>query len=134
MASETITKNDLKGVLDAVLSTSAVDYIIAEGTDGIWTYRKWNSGIAECWGRTSVSLASYTTVGSFSGYYTDFALPSDLFTSITTHEYTATVGSGFAMPASGMNTDTTSYRVYALATATGTQTCTFEMTAKGRWK
>lgn len=26
-----------------------VDYIVAEGTSGVWTYRKWNSGIAECW-------------------------------------------------------------------------------------
>ena len=26
------------------------DYVIETGTSGIWTYRKWNSGIAECWG------------------------------------------------------------------------------------
>lgn len=26
------------------------DFVIEQGTDGIWTYRKWNSGIAECWG------------------------------------------------------------------------------------
>lgn len=25
------------------------DYIVEEGTSGIWTYRKWASGIAECW-------------------------------------------------------------------------------------
>ena len=27
------------------------DYVIEQGTEGIWTYRKWNSGLAECWGR-----------------------------------------------------------------------------------
>lgn len=27
------------------------DFIVEQGTSGIWTYRKWNSGIAECWGR-----------------------------------------------------------------------------------
>lgn len=27
------------------------DYIVEQETSGIWTYRKWNSGIAECWGR-----------------------------------------------------------------------------------
>lgn len=33
-----------------IMSTnSEADYIIAQGTSGIWTYRKWNSGIAECW-------------------------------------------------------------------------------------
>lgn len=26
------------------------DYVISQGTSGIWTYRKWVSGIAECWG------------------------------------------------------------------------------------
>lgn len=25
------------------------DYIVAQGTSGKWAYRKWNSGIAECW-------------------------------------------------------------------------------------
>ena len=25
------------------------DYIVEQGTSDIWTYRKWNSGIAECW-------------------------------------------------------------------------------------
>ena len=30
------------------------DFIVEHGTSGIWTYRKWNSGIAECWCRTSI--------------------------------------------------------------------------------
>lgn len=25
------------------------DYVVAEGTSGNWSYRKWNSGVAECW-------------------------------------------------------------------------------------
>lgn len=32
--------------------TSKADYVIAQGTSGSWTYRKWNSGIYECWVRT----------------------------------------------------------------------------------
>lgn len=27
----------------------ADDYVVEHGTSGIWTYRKWESGIAECW-------------------------------------------------------------------------------------
>lgn len=27
------------------------DFVVEQGTSGIWYYRKWNSGIAECWGR-----------------------------------------------------------------------------------
>lgn len=34
-----------------VLDTQQVkDYVIEEGTSDIWSYRKWKSGIAECWG------------------------------------------------------------------------------------
>lgn len=30
------------------------DFVVEQGTQGIWTYRKWSSGIAECFGRSSV--------------------------------------------------------------------------------
>ena len=44
---------------------NAVDYIVEQGTDGIWAYRKWNSGIAECWGRAiNCSIpANWSTTG-----------------------------------------------------------------------
>lgn len=41
-----------------------VDFVVETGTSGIWTYRKWNSGIAECWGKiglTQTSNGSYST-------------------------------------------------------------------------
>ena len=38
--------------------TKLVDYIIEQGTNGIWTYRKWNSGIAECWGIATGNTAT----------------------------------------------------------------------------
>lgn len=28
-----------------------IDYIVQQGTSGIWTYRKWNSGLVEYWGK-----------------------------------------------------------------------------------
>ena len=41
------------------------DYIVEEGTSGIWTYRKWNSGIAECWGiRSNINESISTTWGN----------------------------------------------------------------------
>ena len=49
-------------------NVGAVDYIVEEGISGIWTYRKWNSGIAECWGKKIVSV---TTSSSWAGYYTN---------------------------------------------------------------
>lgn len=62
-----------------------VDYIVEQGTSGIWTYRKWNSGISECWG-----IGTYTVnVGSKwgdndlyfeSGKYATEKYPDSLFT------------------------------------------------------
>lgn len=40
----------------------SADYVIHSGTDGIWTYRLWKSGIAECWGTTSVKAEVKTNV------------------------------------------------------------------------
>lgn len=50
-----------KFTLKETTPESAVDYIVDQGTSGIWTYRKWNSGIAECWGRISISGLTTTT-------------------------------------------------------------------------
>jgi hypothetical protein len=116
---------------------ATADYIIQQGVSGIWTYRKWNNGVAECWGRYSTTLTKYTTVGSFAGYTSSVAFPSGLFVSdsIPTHTYTATVGTGFAMAASGMGTSNTTMTVYALGTASANnQSCVFDIMAKGRWK
>ena len=61
-----------------------VDTVVEQGTSGIWRYRKWASGISECWG-------IYTASGSFSngasqwrGLYTSMlssgvAFPENLF-------------------------------------------------------
>lgn len=55
---------------DGTLAPNAVpitDYVVEHGTSGIWTYRKWNSGIAECWGNIAVSNVACTI--SVGGWY-----------------------------------------------------------------
>ena len=37
------------------------DFIVEQGTSGVWTYRKWNSGFAECWGYHTVSGLNIST-------------------------------------------------------------------------
>ena len=68
MSSEAITRNDLTAILNNVLPPTNTDYVVAQGTDGIWTYRKWNSGVAECWGvnkrNTSLASNSHATIGT----------------------------------------------------------------------
>lgn len=47
---------------------SVDDYVIEQGSSGIWMYRKWKSGIVECYGLTS-TIDSGTLTKSQSLYY-----------------------------------------------------------------
>ena len=53
------------------------------GVSGIWTYRKWRSGIAECWGTQTITTATATSPWG-SAYYgtltSSLTFPADLFT------------------------------------------------------
>lgn len=50
----------LMSASDKTKLNATTDYITAQGTSGIWTYRKWASGIKECWG-------TYSFSGTFDG-------------------------------------------------------------------
>lgn len=39
------------------------DYVVEQGTDGIWTWEKWAGGIAKCWGHTGEKSFSFTGDG-----------------------------------------------------------------------
>lgn len=41
-----------------------VDYVVEYGVDGIWSYRKWHSGRAECCGTVTVQATVQTAVGA----------------------------------------------------------------------
>lgn len=61
-------------------SQTYADYVIEQGTDGIWTYRKWNSGIAECWGEKIFDQINTSAVGSIYVASTPIVpLPTGLF-------------------------------------------------------
>lgn len=45
-------------------SNLLADWVCAEGTSGIWTYRKWASGFVELFGVASVSFSSWSSWGS----------------------------------------------------------------------
>lgn len=73
---------DVKALINKLLEAVKVDFVVEEGTSGIWTYRKWNSGIAECWG-TKTENKALTAWGSW--YYVridGYAYPTDLFTTV----------------------------------------------------
>ena len=44
-------ENKVNYCLSELSQRLGVDWIVEQGTSDIWTYRKWNSGLAEYWGR-----------------------------------------------------------------------------------
>ncbi len=64
--------------------SDVADFVIEQGTSGIWTYRKWNSGIAECWGTSSGTTSITTQWYQATMYVSDDVLcekfPTGLFT------------------------------------------------------
>lgn len=61
---------------------TGADCVIEQGTSGIWTWRKWASGIAECWGNYTASMAVNVSGAAYGGYRSNeisVNLPSGLF-------------------------------------------------------
>lgn len=111
------------------------DYIVEQGTSGNWTYRKWNSGIAECWGRLTETKTNYTTVNGFYGYYGYMYFPEGLFNAPPVTQYCGMAGSGFTMPALGARKDSERFFVYYfLGTQSGETSVNIEAYSIGRWK
>ena len=56
------------------------DYVLEQGTSGIWAYRKWASGVAECWLESELHLTGSTPVAYMnnSAYYSDVFFDSPL--------------------------------------------------------
>ena len=57
------------------------DYVKSQGTSGIWTWRVWNSGIAECWGQTATATYNSWTLWNNHVYYTASTLGGDAYPS-----------------------------------------------------
>ena len=57
-----------KAVMDAldgwVKTNNGSDFIVEEGTSGMWTYRKWESGTMECWGTLTLTTTINAAWGS----------------------------------------------------------------------
>ena len=80
-----------------LITSNVADFVVDQNTTGMWTWRKWDSGIYECWGNKTASYAVNTSSTSYGGYRSG-ALNIDAFPLTLTEEptITATVTSGSA--------------------------------------
>ena len=57
-----ITADNLNAIQDELIrvggagTAPVADYVIEQGTSGVWFYRKWNSGLAECWTHPAITV------------------------------------------------------------------------------
>lgn len=123
------SKVDLEGLYDCA------DYVVEQGTSGIWTYRKWASGIAECWGSyTETKTHTGTTLGGYA-YTAAVYFPTDLFTEVPIVTYSAYLGNQYAL--TGTLTDSfskNSISLWAVCNTSGSKTTTWQLNVKGKWK
>lgn len=112
------------------------DYIVEEGTSGIWYYRKWASGAAECWGTQTETKASYVTLGNnwYGFNTTSVSLP---FTFLQTPNVNTSIkiGSSLSFASPLISVSTTAVNAYGMAYGQSTSTTVIvNYQVKGLWK
>lgn len=136
----TFTNLTVGGVAVADMLKNSKDYIVEQGTSGIWTYRKWNSGIAECWGsRVITGVKVDQAWGNLYNADTPDAIAYP-FTFTSTPVEVACMGSNnmsLWMACSSINTSASTGKYFAMrpnTASTTTYTVTINYQVVGRWK
>ena len=91
-------ENDFNFNVPVKINNIEIDYIVEQGTKDNWTYRKWNSGRAECWKLVTLNTDAVTWGALFRGskYISRQTYPFN-FTSKPVEQATLQAGSLGAM-------------------------------------
>lgn len=115
------------------------DFVVEQGTGGDWIYRKWNSGIAECWATLTTTARTNSSDGG--GYVSETAVtPSAFpftFTEIPNVQCSINSSSVTGSPTSTAQSSTTSagsWKLYRNTSNTSTSTKRFNFYVIGKWK
>lgn len=121
------------------INTIGKDYIVEQETSGIWTYRKWNSGIVECWGKYSAGSYSSGTNTWNNLYFSTIAMvdfPANLFISAPVLNWSASASdfNGSFYKDSYITATKTGAWGLSKPTAFTDIVVYIDIEAKGRWK
>lgn len=65
--------NGMKGDVTLTVADFGIgDYVVEQGKVGDWEYRKWNSGVAECWGEIKHNVEGGATAGGNFRFSVDY--------------------------------------------------------------
>ena len=119
----------------------AQDYVIEQGTSGIWTTRKWISGIAECWAKVEKNIGACTQNPTTKLYFSDNSIevryPKNLFLKNPNIQCTLekNTNSAFLFSIdSGTYEKTPSFKVASISGNIENQNARLNFYAIGRWK
>ena len=120
-----------------LLADLGADYIVEQGTSDGWAYRKWASGVAECWAKITQTV---TPGGAWAGtlnltpYVITVTTPIE-FTGIDCVNASVYVGNGHTITSSVSTTTPNKISIPALSGyLTGQQECLAYVHVMGRWK
>lgn len=125
------------GTIKEPTAWQQVDGIVEQGTSGIWTYRKYQSGIAECWGTQDYTGTSDTAWGSL--YRMTCTAPTYPFTfkeiPSANLDIVSTSGSSYWISSwSGGNASSLGTFALVRPVAGGTVGVKVSFYARGKWK
>lgn len=129
------------------IKTLQKDYIVDEyilptgpstAVSNKWNWRKWDSGVVECWGwftSSSLTWAAFGTTGFYySTNYWTISLPFDFAsTNYTISAMVEAMGNNFGWPARTTNYYVSSFDVGFVRNG-NTGSCTLDLYVRGRWK
>ena len=145
-------KQDIDKLLDSIntlnqetlenkesIDTLKLDYIVEQGTSGIWTYRKWASGLAECWGTLETTKIINTPYGNIFRDSTDSDIYAEypfIFAEIPNCVYSGESFNAlwYGAYSSGTTSRTPKIYVYRATALDEAATILIRFTVKGRWK
>lgn len=113
------------------------DYVLEQGVSGIWTYRKWASGVAECWAKITQTVTpgdAWAGTLNLTPYVITVTTPIE-FTGIDCVNASAYVGNGHTITSYLTVTNPNKISISALSVyLTGQQECRAYVYVMGRWK
>lgn len=118
-----------------IKNTDYADYITEKGESGIWTYRKWASGIAECWGSVSGSYSITSAYGD--GYVSDTvfeSFPTGLFIEVPVANVSFNCGNYGVTTVSMRDLGVSGVGAVLYDAVSATRKGTYTFSAKGIWK
>ena len=138
--------SDWKAIFDKEVyigGTQVSDHVMEQGTKDGWTYRKWQSGIAECWYRKEHTIAITTAWGNlYAGTSATgrtaypFAFKEKPHETVTVKSSDPSVFAVCSSSGSGDNTVSATASYNAVRPSAVTDPCTvfFDYYVVGRWK